>query len=112
MIHDSRPSASVRSSAASVGAAIGRYRWVICALLFIASTINYVDSQVIGILKGTLQRTFGWTERDYAAIIFTFQLAYAIGLLAAGPFMDRVGTRRGYTIAVVLWSIAAVAHSV
>ena len=82
------------STAVSVGAAIGRYRWVICALLFFAATINYIDRQVIGILKSTLQGEFGWTERDYAAIVFTFQLAYAIGLLATGPIMDRLGVRR------------------
>jgi ACS family hexuronate transporter-like MFS transporter len=99
-------------AAAAVGEAIGRYRWVICGLLFFASTINYIDRQVIGILKGTLQGEFGWSERDYAAIVFTFQFAYALGLLGAGPLMDRVGTRKGYTIAVVLWSIAAVAHSI
>ena len=99
------------STAVSVGAAIGRYRWVICALLFFAATINYIDRQVIGILKTTLQGEFGWTERDYAAIVFTFQLAYAIGLLATGPIMDRIGVRRGYAIAVVLWSLAAVAHA-
>jgi ACS family hexuronate transporter-like MFS transporter len=94
-----------------VGATIGRYRWMICALLFFAATINYIDRQVIGILKSTLQGEFGWTERDYAAIVFTFQLAYAIGLLATGPIMDRIGVRKGYAIAVVLWSLAAVAHA-
>jgi ACS family hexuronate transporter-like MFS transporter len=99
------------STAVSVGATIGRYRWMICALLFFAATINYIDRQVIGILKSTLQGEFGWTERDYAAIVFTFQLAYAIGLLATGPIMDRIGVRKGYAIAVVLWSIAAVAHA-
>jgi MFS transporter, ACS family, aldohexuronate transporter len=106
------PASSAGATVAAVGAAIGRYRWHICALLFFASTINYIDRQVIGILKSTLQGEFGWTERDYAAIVFTFQLAYAIGLLGAGPIMDRLGTRRGYTIAVVLWSIAAVSHAV
>ena len=84
---------------------------MICALLFFAATINYIDRQVIGILKSTLQGDFGWTERDYAAIVFTFQLAYAIGLLATGPIMDRIGVRRGYAIAVILWSFAAVAHA-
>ena len=84
---------------------------MICALLFFAATINYIDRQVIGILKSTLQGEFGWTERDYAAIVFTFQLAYAIGLLATGPIMDRIGVRKGYAIAVILWSIAAVAHA-
>jgi ACS family hexuronate transporter-like MFS transporter len=89
----------------------GYYRWIICALLFFAATINYIDRQVIGILKTTLVEEFGWQdERIYAAIVFSFQLAYAIGLLVAGPVMDKLGTRRGFAIAVVLWSIAAMAH--
>jgi ACS family hexuronate transporter-like MFS transporter len=106
------PPASGSSPAppAAVGL-IGRYRWVICGLLFAAATINYIDRQVLGLLKPTLQGQFAWTERDYAAIVFTFQLAYAIGLLFAGRVMDRFGTRRGYTIAVVLWSFAAVSHA-
>jgi ACS family hexuronate transporter-like MFS transporter len=79
--------------------------------LFLAATINYIDRQIIGILKPTLVQEFGWQdERIYAAIVFSFQLAYAIGLLLAGPIMDRLGTRRGFALAVVLWSLAAVAH--
>jgi ACS family hexuronate transporter-like MFS transporter len=89
----------------------GRYRWVICALLFVATTINYIDRQVIGLLKPDLQREFAWTERDYAAIVFTFQLAYAIGLLLAGRVMDKIGTKKGFAIAIVLWSVAAVGHA-
>jgi MFS transporter, ACS family, hexuronate transporter len=89
----------------------GRYRWVICALLFVATTINYIDRQVIGLLKPDLQREFSWTERDYAAIVFSFQLAYAIGLLLSGRIMDKLGTKRGFTLAILLWSVAAVAHA-
>ena len=90
----------------------GYQRWVICALLFFATTINYVDRQVIGILKPTLVQQFGWSdERIYAAIVFTFQLAYAIGLLLAGRVMDKLGTRLGFTVAIVLWSVAAVGHA-
>ena len=89
----------------------GRYRWVICALLFVATTINYIDRQVIGLLKPDLQVQFNWTERDYAAIVFTFQLAYAIGLLLAGRVMDKLGTKKGFTIAIILWSVAAVGHA-
>ncbi len=89
----------------------GYYRWVVCGLLFFATTINYIDRQVIGILKPTLVKEFQWEdERIYAAIIFSFQFAYAIGLLLAGRVMDRIGIRRGFAIAVVLWSVAAVAH--
>ena len=102
-----------RGSGEPAGAqATGGWRWGVCALLFFAATINYIDRQVIGILKPTLVAEFGWhDERVYAAIVFTFQLAYAIGLLLAGPVMDRLGTRRGFTLAVVLWSLAAVAHA-
>jgi ACS family hexuronate transporter-like MFS transporter len=89
-----------------------RFRWVICALLFFAATINYIDRQVIGILKPTLMKEFQWPdERIYAAIVFSFQLAYAIGFLIAGRVIDRLGTRRGFAIAVTLWSAAAVAHA-
>lgn len=85
---------------------VGRQRWVICALLFFATTINYVDRQVIGILKPTLQAEFGWTETDYGNIVFMFQLAYAIGLVGTGRLLDIVGVKRGYGFAVVMWSIA------
>src|SRR6187431_2837472 len=93
-------------------ARIGHFRWVICALLFFAATINYIDRQIIGILKPTLVKEFGWSdERIYAAIVFSFQLAYAIGLLLAGRIMDKLGTRLGLALAVVLWSLAAIAHA-
>jgi MFS transporter, ACS family, hexuronate transporter len=87
------------------------YRWYICGLLFFATTINYVDRQVLGILKGTLQGEFGWSEIDYSNIVFAFQLAYAIGLLIAGRLMDRLGTKIGYAVAIVVWSLAAIAHA-
>ena len=90
---------------------VGYVRWLICALLFFAATINYVDRQVIGILKPTLQAEFGWSEIDYADIIFAFQLAYAAGFLVAGRMMDRLGARLGFTIAIVVWSLAAIAHA-
>jgi ACS family hexuronate transporter-like MFS transporter len=101
-----------RGGPAPAPARVGHVRWVVCALLFFASTINYVDRQVIGILKPTLVAQFGWQdERIYAAIVFTFQLAYGIGLLLAGPVMDRLGTRLGFTLAIVVWSVAAVGHA-
>jgi ACS family hexuronate transporter-like MFS transporter len=90
---------------------VGYFRWVVCALLFFAATINYIDRQVIGLLKGTLQEQFKFSELDYAAIVFSFQLAYAIGLLLAGRVMDKLGTRKGFTLALVVWSIAAIAHA-
>ena len=104
-----RPPGAVAVAAATGPA--GYFRWVICALLFFAATINYIDRQVIGILKPTLQQQFGWTEIDYADIVFAFQLAYAAGFLIAGRMMDRLGARIGFTIAIVIWSLAAIAHA-
>ncbi len=91
--------------------AAGHYRWMICALLFFAATVNYIDRQVIGLLKPTLQAELHWSEIDYGNIVFYFQLAYAIGLVAVGRVMDWLGTRRGFSLAVFLWSAAAVAHA-
>lgn len=90
---------------------VSYFRWVICGLLFLASTINYIDRQVIGLLKPTLQAQFGWSEIDYADIVFAFQLAYAIGFLVAGRFIDKVGTRVGFAVALTVWSAAAIAHA-
>ena len=84
---------------------IGNYRWFICALLFLGTTVNYVDRQVIGLLKPLLETQFQWTESDYANIVFSFQLAYAIGLLVMGGILDRLGVRLGYSLAVLLWSV-------
>jgi MFS transporter, ACS family, hexuronate transporter len=89
---------------------VGRFRWVICALLFCGTTLNYVDRQVIGLLKPVLEQQFNWTESDYANIVFCFQLAYAIGLLFVGGILDRIGVRLGFGLAAVFWSIAAVTH--
>ncbi|HCV43383.1 MAG TPA: MFS transporter [Bacteroidetes bacterium] len=90
---------------------VGNYRWVIVALLFFATTINYVDRQVIGILAPTLQNEIGWTEIEYGYIVTAFTAAYAIGLLAVGRFIDTVGTKIGFSISIVLWSIAAMGHA-
>ena len=87
------------------------YRWTICALLFVATTINYVDRQVLGILAPTLQRELHWTEADYGDIVSWFSLAYAFGFLIAGRVMDWIGVRRGLAAAVVAWSFAAMAHA-
>ncbi len=88
-----------------------RHRWVICALLFFATTINYVDRQVIGILKPTLSAEFGWSETDYADIVLAFQAAYALGLLLVGRFIDKIGVKWGYVIAVAVWSLFGMAHA-
>ena len=90
---------------------VGRFRWIICGLLFLAATINYVDRQVISILKTTLQGQFGWSEIDYGDIVFSFQLAYAIGFIFAGRLVDRVGTKIGFSLALAIWSLAACAHA-
>lgn len=92
-------------------ARIGRYRWTICALLFAATTINYIDRQVIGILAPTLQRELGWNEQQYATIVTWFTTAYALGFLVAGRLMDWLGTRRGFAGAIVIWSLAAMSHA-
>ena len=96
---------------ATAATRVGRYRWWICALLFFASAINYIDRQVVGILKPTLQQQFGWSEVDYGYIVMAFQIAYAVGLVSAGRLIDRIGTRRGFAIAVLVWSLAAMAHA-
>ncbi len=86
-------------------------RWIICALLFFATTINYIDRQIIGILKPTLQAELGWSEIDYGNIVFWFQAAYGIGLLACGPIIDRIGSKLGYAGAIAIWSVAAMVHA-
>jgi len=93
------------------GERTGRVRWTVCGLLFAATTINYIDRQVLGILAPHLQKIFGWSEIEYGGIVTAFQAAYAIGLALFGRLIDRFGTRIGYAAAVVLWSIAAMAHA-
>src|ERR1700761_5706043 len=88
------------------------YRWVICALLFLATTINYIDRQVIGLLKPTLEAAFRWTETDYSHIVAAFAVCYALGYLVFGRFIDRIGSKMGYVISIVVWSVAAVLHAV
>jgi ACS family hexuronate transporter-like MFS transporter len=90
----------------------GNYRWGIVALLFFATTINYIDRQIIGILKPYISGELGWSESDYGYIIAAFQVAYAIGLLTSGMIIDWLGTRVGYILAMIVWSIAGMAHSV
>jgi len=101
-----------RAEAVSVSRlSVGNFRWSICALLFFAATVNYIDRQVIGILKPTLQGLYGWSEIDYSNIVFAFTTAYAIGMLAAGRFVDWLGVRKGFSLAVAFWSIAAMGHA-
>ena len=86
-------------------------RWYICGLLFFATTVNYIDRQVLGLLKPVLEKDLGWREADYGWIVFAFQLAYTLMMPFAGRLIDRLGTRLGYLMAVVVWSFAAMAHS-
>jgi ACS family hexuronate transporter-like MFS transporter len=95
----------------SPGARIGRVRWTICAMLFVATSINYMDRQVIAILKPTLEHSIGMTEMNYGYVVDAFQLAYALGLLAAGRFVDKVGTRIGYMVIMAVWSLSAMGHA-
>ncbi len=92
--------------------AAGYYRWVICSLLFFAATVNYVDRQVISLLKPTFQAELRWNEIDYSNIVAAFQVAYAAGPLIVGRVMDWLGTRKGFSLAVFVWSVAAMAHAV
>src|SRR5215213_9142044 len=88
------------AAAESISGRIGRYRWAICAMLFFATTINYIDRQVLGILATdeTFKSTIGWNEAEYGYVTTAFQAAYALGLLAVGYLMDRLGTRKGFSI--------------
>ena len=98
-------------AADQIGSRVGNFRWVICALLFFAATINYLDRQVIATLKNDLQKAGVWDEIGYSWVVFAFQTAYAIGLLGAGRVMDWFGTRKGFSFSVLFWSIAAMAHA-
>ncbi len=90
---------------------LGNYRWGICALLFFATTVNYVDRSVLGVLAPTLRTDIGWTDQQYGYISAAFTLAYAIGFLFAGWLIDKIGTRIGYSLYLAIWSIAAAAHA-
>jgi ACS family hexuronate transporter-like MFS transporter len=90
---------------------VGRVRWTICAMLFVATSINYMDRQIIAILKPTLEHSIGMTEVGFSYIVDAFQVAYAIGLLATGRFVDKVGTRIGYMVIMAVWSLSAMGHA-
>ncbi|GAB3820802.1 hypothetical protein GCM10028895_21710 [Pontibacter rugosus] len=90
---------------------IGSYRWTICFLVFTATTINYLDRQVVGILKPVLETQFNWTESDYGAIVTAFTASYALGMVVFGRLIDRVGTKMGYSLSIIVWSLAAMAHA-
>ena len=110
-LHDARQFASGAVMKDNSRANVGSYRWVICALLFFATTVNYIDRQVFGILAPVLQKDIGWSEIEYGYIVTAFTGAYAIGLLFVGRFIDKVGTKIGFSISIVVWSIAAIGHA-
>jgi len=90
---------------------VGYFRWIICTLLLLGTTKNYMDRQVLGVLKSTLQHDLGWNEIDYGNLVFAFQAAYAVGMVAVGWVVDRVGTRLGYALAMIFWSLASMGHA-
>jgi len=90
---------------------VGHFRWVICTLLLFGVTKNYMDRQVLGVLKTTLQHNLGWNEIDYSNLVFAFQAAYAVGMVLMGRLVDRLGTRLGYALAMIFWSLASMAHA-
>ncbi|HTD94023.1 MAG TPA: MFS transporter [Chitinophagaceae bacterium] len=91
--------------------AIGKYRWTICGLLFFATTVNYLDRQVLSLLQPRLEELFGWSNSNYADITAVFQFTYAISMLFAGRIIDKLGTKRGYALAIVVWSLGAIVHA-
>ncbi len=91
---------------------VGNYRWFVVSLLFVATTINYLDRQLIGLLKPILEKEFAWTETDFAHIVMAFTAAYAIGLMVSGGVIDRIGTKLGYAVAITVWSIAGMGHAI
>ncbi len=103
--------ASFSSESWIVNALTGRFRWVICALLFLGVTKNYMDRGVLGVLKVPLQHAFGWDDVKYGHLIFVFQMAYALGMLCVGRLIDRLGTRIGYAVSMIFWSLASMAHA-
>ena len=107
-----RPESSATASlAASAGGAIGRYRWVICSLIFLATTVNYIDRQILALIKEFLDKELGWTNEQFGLVNSAFQAAYAVGLFAFGWFIDRYGTKIGYAVSISLWSVAALTHA-
>src|SRR5258707_5219260 len=105
---------STFSSSASQSSAIlaCRFRWVICGLLFLGVTKNYMYRQVLGVLKIPLQHEFGWNDIHYGHLVFAFQAAYALGMILVGRLIDRLGTRIGYAAAMIFWSLASMGHAI
>ncbi|MQA21301.1 MFS transporter [Rugamonas rivuli] len=98
-------------NAQAVGQTVGKYRWTICALLFFATTVNYLDRQVLSLLAPDLSKEFGWSNTDYANIAAAFQFVYAISMLFAGRVVDKIGTKAAYVLAITIWSLGALMHA-
>jgi ACS family hexuronate transporter-like MFS transporter len=107
----SSPGTQRLSLLGGIGASAGRYRWTVCALLFFATTINYIDRQILALLKPMLDVQIGWTNEQFGLVNSAFQGAYGIGLLLFGWFIDKYGTKIGYAVSIAAWSVAAISHS-
>jgi ACS family hexuronate transporter-like MFS transporter len=107
MASSDEPVSAAESSLQNISARSGYFRWAICALLLFGTTKNYMDRAVLGVLKTTLQHDFGWNEIDYGNLVSAFQIAYAVGMLLVGRLIDRIGTRLGYALAMIFWSLAS-----
>lgn len=105
------PKSGVELEHPSIGERVGNLRWTICALLFAATTLNYMDRMVLGLLKPTIQHSIGMSEVGYGYVVVAFQIAYAVGMLVMGRFIDRVGTRIGYLVVMCIWSLSAWGHA-
>lgn len=108
---ETKPAIPPIDTGSSLSDRIGKVRWTVCALLFAATTLNYMDRMVIGLLKPTIQHSIGMSEVGYAAVVGAFQIAYAVGMLIMGRFIDRVGTRIGYMVVMGIWSLSAMGHA-
>jgi ACS family hexuronate transporter-like MFS transporter len=102
---------SIQGSGIAAGNRAGNFRWTVCALLFFATTINYLDRQVLSLLAPSLSQECGWSNTDYANIAAAFQFVYAVALLFAGRIVDRLGTKLAYQLAILVWSLGAIAHA-
>jgi MFS transporter, ACS family, hexuronate transporter len=100
-----------QSSLPKIATAVGSYRWLICALLFFATTVNYIDRQILSLIKEMLDKQIGWSNEQFGMVNSAFQFAYGIGLLGFGWFVDRYGTKIGYALSIAAWSISAAAHA-
>src|SRR5690348_16698094 len=105
--HTGERTASGVVSGVKASSPVGYFRWIICALLLFGTTKNYMDRNVLGVLKETLQHTLGWSEVDYGNLTVVFQAGYALGMLVVGWIIDRLGTRLGYALSMVFWSLAS-----